>query len=156
MSAPKVGSENSVTESLAQLGASLAARPYARRGVAMSNETIRVLLADDHAMVREGLRLLLRRAPDIAVIGEAENGVTAVALFGGAVVGRLPRASGPLSTTQSAPSSSTTTPYGLRRPQAKTSSVPTGSAGWKRSTAPLHGTAPGTTAPGSSATPKAW
>src|SRR5919112_2827598 len=71
-------------------------------------------------------------------------------------IGRLPRASGPLSITQSAPSSSTTTPYGLRRPQAKTSSVPAGSAGWKRSTAPLQGTAPGTTAPGSSATPNAW
>src|SRR5215207_5601585 len=71
-------------------------------------------------------------------------------------IGRLPRASGPLSITQRAPSSSTTTPNGLRRPQAKASSVPAGSAGWKRSTAPLHGTAPGTTAPGSSATPNAW
>ena len=44
----------------------------------MANETIRVLLADDHAMVREGLRLLLRTAPDVAVIGEADNGVMAV------------------------------------------------------------------------------
>jgi two-component system response regulator NreC len=64
---------------LAQLGADLASRPYARRGVAMSNETIRVLLVDDHAMVREGLRLLLRTASDISVIGEADNGVSAVA-----------------------------------------------------------------------------
>lgn len=63
---------------LAQLGADLASRPYARRGVAMSNETIRVLLVDDHAMVREGLRLLLRTAPDISVVGEADNGVSAV------------------------------------------------------------------------------
>ena len=65
---------------LAQLGASLASRPYARRGIAMSNETIRVILVDDHAMVREGLRLLLRTAPDISVIGEAENGKSAVDL----------------------------------------------------------------------------
>jgi two-component system, NarL family, response regulator NreC len=64
---------------LAQLGADLASRPYARRGIAMSNETIRVLLVDDHAMVREGLRLLLRTASDISVIGEADNGVSAVA-----------------------------------------------------------------------------
>jgi len=47
--------------------------------VAIANETIRVLLVDDHTMVREGLRLLLRTAPDVSVIGEADNGVAAVA-----------------------------------------------------------------------------
>jgi DNA-binding NarL/FixJ family response regulator len=46
----------------------------------MSNDTIRVLLADDHAMVREGLRLLLRTASDIAIVGEAADGATTVAL----------------------------------------------------------------------------
>jgi DNA-binding NarL/FixJ family response regulator len=65
---------------LAQLAADLAARPYARRGVSMSDEVIRVLLADDHAMIREGLRLLLRSAPDISVVGEAESGPAALAL----------------------------------------------------------------------------
>lgn len=65
---------------LVELGARLAARPYARRGVPMSTETIRIILADDHEMVREGLRLLLRAAPDIAVVGEAENGAAALAL----------------------------------------------------------------------------
>lgn len=65
---------------LAKVGADLAARPYARRGVPMSREMVRVVLADDHAMVREGLRLLLQSAPDIAVVGEAENGVAAVGL----------------------------------------------------------------------------
>jgi len=65
---------------LAQLGATLATRPYVRRGVSMSNETIRIILVDDHAMVREGLRLLLRAAPDIAVVGEAGDGVAAIAL----------------------------------------------------------------------------
>lgn len=39
---------------------------------------IRVLLADDHAVVRDGLRFLLDAQPDIQVIGDAENGREAV------------------------------------------------------------------------------
>jgi DNA-binding NarL/FixJ family response regulator len=62
------------------LGAMLASQPYASRGVAMSTETISVMVVDDHAIVREGLRLVLRAASDIAVIGEAEDGDAAVAL----------------------------------------------------------------------------
>jgi DNA-binding NarL/FixJ family response regulator len=46
----------------------------------VSNERIRILLVDDHAMLREGLRVLLRPAHDIIVVGEAENGVEAVAM----------------------------------------------------------------------------
>src|SRR6188472_2562980 len=68
------------TEELVRVGATLAARPYARRGVSVSDRTIRVILVDDHAMVREGLRLLLRTAPDIAVVGEAPDGVSALTL----------------------------------------------------------------------------
>ena len=41
-------------------------------------EKIKILLCDDHAMVREGLRLLLKTAADIEVIGEAGNGHQAV------------------------------------------------------------------------------
>ena len=70
----------STSVELAQLAAGLAARPYARRGVASSNDRIRIVLVDDHAMVREGLRVLLRPAQDIIVVGEAENGVEAVAM----------------------------------------------------------------------------
>jgi DNA-binding NarL/FixJ family response regulator len=40
---------------------------------------IRVLLADDHAVVRQGLRALLEAEGDMAVVGEAENGREAVA-----------------------------------------------------------------------------
>jgi two-component system response regulator NreC len=65
---------------LAELGASIAARPYARRGISQSNEMIRVILADDHGIVREGLRVLLRSAPDITVVGDAENGTSALSL----------------------------------------------------------------------------
>ena len=38
---------------------------------------IRVLLADDHAVVRTGFRLLLQSRADMSVIGEAESGETA-------------------------------------------------------------------------------
>ena len=39
---------------------------------------ITVLLAEDHTVVREGLRLLLETAPDIQILAEAENGQQAV------------------------------------------------------------------------------
>jgi CheY-like chemotaxis protein len=35
---------------------------------------IRILIADDHAIIREGLRQLLNAQPDMEVIGEAEDG----------------------------------------------------------------------------------
>ena len=41
---------------------------------------IRVLLADDQALVRAGFRMLLESADDITIVGEAPNGGTAVAL----------------------------------------------------------------------------
>ena len=41
---------------------------------------IRVLLVDDHAVVRKGLCALLEREPGIEVVGEAENGEQAVQL----------------------------------------------------------------------------
>jgi DNA-binding NarL/FixJ family response regulator len=42
--------------------------------------TIRVLLADDQAMIRSGLRLILENQPDIMVIGEAADGTEAIRL----------------------------------------------------------------------------
>jgi DNA-binding NarL/FixJ family response regulator len=66
--------------SLADASAALAARPYARRGAPALDATIRVVLVDDHLLVRSGIRSLLRTAPDIAVVGEAANGREAVAL----------------------------------------------------------------------------
>ncbi|GHJ53305.1 response regulator [Micromonospora chersina] len=41
--------------------------------------TIRVLLADDQAMIRGGLRLILEDQPDISVVAEASDGVDAIA-----------------------------------------------------------------------------
>jgi len=40
----------------------------------------RILLADDHAMVRRGLRLVLDAEPDLEVVAEASDGVEAVAI----------------------------------------------------------------------------
>ncbi len=37
-------------------------------------KTITVLLADDHPVAREGVRSILAKAPDIQIVGEAENG----------------------------------------------------------------------------------
>ncbi len=41
---------------------------------------IRILIADDHAVVRSGLRALLRADPDLEVVGEAGDGVEALRL----------------------------------------------------------------------------
>jgi NarL family two-component system response regulator LiaR len=43
-------------------------------------DKIKVLIADDHAVVREGTRQILEQEPDIAVLGEAADGEEAVRL----------------------------------------------------------------------------
>jgi len=42
--------------------------------------TIRILLADDHAVVRRGLRMVLETEPDMRVVCEADDGLEAVDL----------------------------------------------------------------------------
>jgi DNA-binding NarL/FixJ family response regulator len=42
--------------------------------------TVRIVLADDHQIVRDGLRALLNAEPDFSVIGEAEDGLQVVSL----------------------------------------------------------------------------
>ena len=44
--------------------------------------TIRVVLVDDQALVRTGFRMILDETPDIEVVGEAADGLTAVDLIG--------------------------------------------------------------------------
>jgi len=41
-------------------------------------ETIKILIVDDHPVVREGIGAMLKREPDFKIIGEASNGVEAV------------------------------------------------------------------------------
>ena len=47
---------------------------------AHSGQTIRVMLVDDHAMIRAGIKVLLEQIPDIHVVGEAGNGFNAIEL----------------------------------------------------------------------------
>ncbi len=49
---------------------------YARGAVAR----MRILVADDHGIVRSGIRLLLERQPDLEVVAEAADGIEAVEL----------------------------------------------------------------------------
>ena len=62
-------------------GGTLVAEPSPRGGFAvLAAVTIRVLVADDQALIRAGLTALLRAAPGIDVVGVAEDGAQAVEL----------------------------------------------------------------------------
>ena len=63
---------------LAEVCRELATRPYARRGVRTAEAPIRVMLVDDHSIVRAGLKALLRTVPDIEVVAEAAGGEDAL------------------------------------------------------------------------------
>jgi YesN/AraC family two-component response regulator len=66
-----------VPTNLAQCGRKgLGSRRVGERGVAK----VRVLIIDDHAVVRAGLRLLLEREDGIEAVGEAGNAHDAVGL----------------------------------------------------------------------------
>ena len=43
--------------------------------------TIRIVIADDHAIFRDGLRRLLQEEPELRVVGEAADGAEAVTLL---------------------------------------------------------------------------
>ncbi len=45
-----------------------------------ASQKIRIIIAEDHAVVREGTRQLLEREPDLEVVGEAPDGARAVEL----------------------------------------------------------------------------
>jgi DNA-binding NarL/FixJ family response regulator len=52
-----------------------------RRAIGLPSAPVRVMVVDDHARVRMGLRLFLSTCPDIDVVAEAGDGTTALELF---------------------------------------------------------------------------
>jgi NarL family two-component system response regulator LiaR len=46
----------------------------------MTDQPLRILIADDHAIVREGLEAVLNTQPDLALVGSATDGLEAVTL----------------------------------------------------------------------------
>ncbi|MGC3974467.1 MAG: response regulator [Nitrospira sp.] len=82
-------SDSTVSLGLSQGGASfLSSEPAdGERSGGVAGESaqagvLRILLADDHAMVRQGLRSILDSYPDISIVGEAADGEEAVELAG--------------------------------------------------------------------------
>ncbi len=59
-------------------GTSQAARSPQAASAASGADPIRVLLVDDHALLRRGLDIVLQQEPDIEVVGEAGDGAEAV------------------------------------------------------------------------------
>ncbi|MBA3728261.1 MAG: response regulator transcription factor, partial [Actinobacteria bacterium] len=49
-----------------------------RTGEIAEDDTLKVLIVDDHAVFRRGLQMVLRQEPDIEVVGEAQDGFEAV------------------------------------------------------------------------------
>jgi two-component system, NarL family, response regulator len=47
----------------------------------MASKPIRVMIVDDHAVVRDGVAAILAGEPDMAIVGEASNGQDAIRLF---------------------------------------------------------------------------
>lgn len=62
---------------LSLIGATLAERPYARRGAPPRDGIIRVLLIEQQSLMRLALRALLRQSAEVEVIAEAADGPAA-------------------------------------------------------------------------------
>lgn len=80
-SAPVVGLGGPRKPSPRRLGVRLSRGYNERMGAPGNPDPIRVLLADDHAVVRAGIRQFLEQASDIRVVAEAGDGETACRLM---------------------------------------------------------------------------
>ena len=52
-----------------------------QRGQVVQSERIKVLVVDDHPLMREGIVAVIQGAADIIVVGEAGNGQQAIEMF---------------------------------------------------------------------------
>ena len=71
-----VGAELQIESALVAARPSFPGHPrlQLRPGVLDVSRTLRILVADDHAVVRQGLKLLINSQPDMTVVGEAADG----------------------------------------------------------------------------------
>src|SRR3954468_3337311 len=53
-----------------------------RTGMCVVSEAIRLLIADDHPVVRDGVAAIINQHPDLKIVAEASNGREAIAAFG--------------------------------------------------------------------------
>jgi len=54
---------------------------YRSADMAKTKQQIRILMADDHAIFRDGLRKLLDGDDEITIVGEAQNGTECIKLL---------------------------------------------------------------------------
>ena len=64
--------------------------PHDAEPAITTSSTARVLLIDDHALVRDGMRMHLTLQPGLEVVGEADDGEAALAWLAAAEAGRMP------------------------------------------------------------------
>jgi DNA-binding NarL/FixJ family response regulator len=67
-------------DALRSIASSIVTQRFARRGIAERSAPVRVVLADDHAVVRAGIQAVLARARDVTVVGTASSGEEVVPL----------------------------------------------------------------------------
>ena len=72
--------ETSIRQAPAFASASSNSEPITQNSQLHEKHPIRVLLVDDHAMVRQGLRSLLEQYPEVEIVGEAGDGSAAVVM----------------------------------------------------------------------------
>ncbi|WP_405084476.1 BTAD domain-containing putative transcriptional regulator [Microbispora sp. NBC_01389] len=87
LDAPEAGAPASGASSGARVVSPAPGAPDVPRGTEPAragNRALRVLIADDQALVRTGLKVILDSEPGLDLVGEAENGEQAIALVRGA------------------------------------------------------------------------